>query len=1842
MKKRIQFLFSLLCISILVFTACSREQAPIQFDQDFDGVVSAYTSGVISNKSTIKVQLAAQIQNTQQVEDLDIVFSPKLNGKLHFLDDRTLEFIPSESLPQGTHYNARIVLDDLLADPIGKPFRFSFETKQQNFSVRELTTTTPNPTNPNQRRITGFIETADYASSQDVEEIMQASLFGKTMSIDWDHDAEAKKHEFKIDLDRTDDAQYVNLSWDGAAIYCDRTLEHQVELTAKGEFALTSANHFDANREQFIKLGFSEPIDPAQDLEGLIRINERPAGKYLVDGSSVTVYPYARLSGDINLNVSPGIKTYQGQALAVGSKHKFKFSSTKPEVKLTGKGVITPKGKSIPFVFEATSLSAIDVRVIKIHEKNVQQFLQINQLDGSDELKRVGSVIVAQERIELDPKNKLDLTEWNHHSINLANIINPEPGAIYEIAIGFKPEYSLYECGSSDDENQSKNEKSHMLDVEANWHTYTPPSESSGWDYYYDDEEYDGDPCVDEFYSSQRVAKRNILASDLGIIAKQGTTDEIFVAVSSLKSTQPVGGVNITLFDYQQQPIASKLTDGDGEARLKLDRKPFIIVAEDGDQRGYLRIDDASSMSMSMYDVAGQKYHKGIKGMIYGERGVWRPGDDMFLTFILEDRAASLPANHPVELEIFDPKGRVIAREVSTAGVNGMYDFVVKTTDESPTGNYLARVRVGGAEFQKTLKVETILPNRLKINLDFPSDILTANNAEDVVPMNVKWLHGAIASNLKTTVDLTLKQSKTQFKTHRDFTFDDPVRKFRTSKKKLFDGQINEDGNTEIGLSEVSTSKEAPGMLTASFSTKVFEPSGAFSTDRFKTKYSPYDAYVGVKTPKGDAARDMLLTDEDHEVKLIVLDPDGKPIQDKELDVALYKVKWKWWYDKDKDDVAAYRGKLDANEIMSGTARTDKNGRASWKMQVKFPDWGRYLVRACDGDGHCTGKIVYIDWPGWAGRAAEDNPGGASMLVFSKDKEKYNVGDDMKISIPTPNKGRALVTVESGEEVLESYWVNAKKGTTKVTIPTDSRMAPNAYVSVSLLQPHEQTANDLPIRMHGVIPVQIEDPATRLYPEIVMADQLRPNKEFEVTVKESRGGPMTYTLAVVDEGLLDLTRHKTPDPWSHFFQRSALTVKTWDVFNYVLGAYGKPVSTLLSIGGDAAGPLVDNPKQDRFKPVVIYEQPFELKKGETQTHKLQMPNYVGSVRVMVVARQGIAYGSTEKAVPVKEPLMAYGTVPRVLKPNEDINIPVTIFAMDDNIKTVSVTVSSNDMLEAKGDLKKTMNFKRQGEQTINFNFKTPDRLGKAQIEILATSGSKKATYKVDVNIVAPNEEETRSLAGVFSNSKSHSEKIESFGIAGTNKMTLEVSALPPMNLGKRLGYLIGYPYGCVEQTTSKTFPQVYLTDLIKLPEAKQKEVSSNVKRGINRLQRFQLPNGSMTYWPGNPQANDWATNYAGHCLVEAKRSGFNVPNEMLNQLLSFQKERANNWKFTSNKQEQKTQAYRLFMLALADKAELGAMNRMRNEGKIDNISSWYLAAAYQLAGQQKIAQQLADKAQLNTTNYVELSQTFGSGLRDKAIILQCASILGKRAESEQLLQEISKQLSGDKWINTHATAYSLVAFANFSGVNGKIPKYDFEYRINEGKWVKASSSKALWQLELNQVKNGTIEFKTSENVNLYSAVNISGVPTQFDTKADNKTLDISVFYSSIDGEKINPEAIEQGTDFEIAVSIKNTGSQPVFEVSLDQLFPSGWEIANARLDGGSIPDGADYQDIRDDRVYTFFDLKSKESKTFTITVNAAYLGKYYLPGTNTEAMYDNTIYARTAGSWTEVIAKKTN
>jgi uncharacterized protein YfaS (alpha-2-macroglobulin family) len=1844
MKKT---MLAILALAALCAVAC----APKEFEPSIpdSSVLSAFTSGVVPASSPIVFKFVNEIVTADrinaEVKDSYFAFDPGIDGVTAWSDTRTLEFRPSQKLASGQTYHCRLFLSKVLKNEAAGEFRFIVNVIEQNF---ELTLDNLRILDQRQTKnlaLPGTLQTADSAPAGDVEKILSAAQGGKALAVVWTHSEQDHKHEFTITgITRGDAASEVVVSYNGRSIGAAKEGSATVAVPAITNFEVLGISPV-KDQEQYVSIAFSDPVKPGQDLRGLITIAGQPNLRFQVDSNVVRVYSLNNWPEDVTVTVQPGVANAFGYQLKKGATEKVVFQMLEPAARFLGKGVILPTTNGLTLPIETCNLSAVTVEAVHVYDDNLDQFFQVNRYDESKEIHRVGRLVWKQ-TVSLN-WDQAKRNRWVRSGLDLTELTKNHPQGLYRLRIYFTRADAQYPCAAASDIAFPEfREKPGLYDYgesaqETSYWDYWDASGFNKWEYY--DQRHN--PCHPAYYypydDHDISISRNVVISDIGLIAKKGADNSVLVIATDIRTAAPLSGVSLAVLDYQKRKLAEGATNGDGLATLACDGAPYLLVAAKGDQKSYLRLDPATSLSVSQFDVAGEASKKGLKGFIYGERGVWRPGDPVYLTFILLDTLKTLPPNHPVTLKLTNPRGQTVKTVTQTRSENGFYHFKLETEPEAPTGDWLAQIVVGGETFEKTLKIETIIPNRLKIGLDFGAGVTYLTRGPLSARLSAAWLHGASAGGLRAEVKASFAPLATSFKTFPDFTFEDPTRAFTPSTEEIFSGYLDDSGKALVQTA-LEGSRNSPGMLMANFNTRVFEMSGAFSVDRFSLPFHPYDRYVGLRLPKGDVTRGMLLTDTKHTADIVVVDRNGKPVPSARVKVALYKIRWRWWWEKEEDDLANYVGTSDYQPLLSDVVELT-NGRGSWQFEIKYPDWGRYFIHVSDLEGdHNAGQIVYIDWPGWAGRARAEGAPGANMLTFSADKEKYSIGERITLNIPSAPNGRGVVCIEAGGKILSTeYFTPAdKQSTYRYSFTATAEMAPNIYAHVTYLQPHLKAGNDMPIRLYGVLSVPVENPATHLKPAIACANVFEPNAKAAVEVSEKQGAAMTYTLAVVDEGLLGLTRYATPDPWDQFFKRQAIAVGTWDLYDYVTAAYGGKLEQLLAIGGGEAETLPDKGrKADRFPPLVRFYGPFTLAAGAKRSHTVDIPLYVGAVRVMVVAGNGSAFGCAEKSVLVKKPLMVQGTLPRGVAVGEEFSLPVTVFASEAKIKSVAVRVGVSGPVAIDGSAARTVSFTEPGDDVVNFKLKAANRTGVAKVSISAAGGGESISQAIefDVRVPAPPVVDVSSQSIPAGQSAAFDARLP--GIAGTNELTLEVSRVPPLDLGRRLDFLIHYPYGCIEQTTSSVFPQLYLPTLVELSPQQADAVQKNVEAGIGRLTLFQNSDGGFCYWPGAGHSDEWGSNYAGHFLLEARRLAYHVPEAILSQWQKYEKNRSLN--FTAGDESAVlTQAYRLYCLALGNAPEIGAMNRLRETAGLSSTARWYLAAAYTLAGQKDAAAALTANQLVVFRVYRELTGTYGCDLRDKAIVLETMSLMNDFSQADKLVREISDALCRDDWLSTQATAYCLVAMARYAGVRQGDGLMKWSWSVGSAAPTTRQSGAPVVQV-LVAVGDATSLKVTVANEGaqtLFVRVFAKGVPAPGREKASANGLALEVEYRTLKGESVSPEAMGQGTDFMAEITVRNTSGRALQTLALSALFPSGWEIHNLRLDGpeGTASSPYDYIDIRDDRIYLFFDLKRDETKTFRILLNASYLGRFYLPLQSVEAMYDASLQARVAGRWVTV------
>ena len=1774
-------------------------------------LLDSYTSGVITEGEPIVVRFKdPQVLKVQQGEALPsklFSFTPELKGKAVWMDENTVAF-QYDKIDNSKQYVCHFKVSELLDMGATEPLEFGFGVRRQTFSLAAVEPVCE------VGDVMGYNLRLAFATPIEPEDAVK--VFDESLRKQYQIQTTYlgnNMFDFKLQSIPRKDADYqLTVTMDGKDVGAETRIKRDLTIYDKDKFIPAS---FEVeNSSGHGVLYFTQPLKEGQNLNGFITFDQRKlAYKSDIKDNRVDFYfdkstLYRYQMEDITMTVNSGIKSASNAVLQDSQEFTFSLTDYEPQVRWTDEGVILPDIKETTVYFDAVCLNGVTLRIIRIFDDNILSFLQDNELNETYGIRKVGRL---EKKVRLQLDNPYP-TQWKTFPIVLSEYVDVQPGAMYQLSLDFGPADYVFASEEM------------KMDVKDN-----AQREADYWDgeaYDYKEYRYDGDwGDPNGYYYYNYVEKtKNIVVSDLAVTAKMGRNDIVDVYVYQISDAKPASGTEVTAYNFQKQQIAQGSADGKGHVQLQCVNRPAFVVAQDRKgSKSVIKLSDGNALSYSRFNVDGEPVEKGVIGFAYSNRGVWRPGDELQLNLMLSDADAQLPENYPVVLEVTDAAGRLYAKQVNTKPVNGLYCFNVQTNVSDETGLWMARYKVGTTTIAQNLRVETVKPNRLEIKFELPK-VISLTRPERLT-LSSKWLNGLKATGLKAEVDVRVRGGVTEFKGFEKYCFDNETEYyFEPTEISVFSGPLNSEGMANISVDPL-TELYSYQMMNAVFTTKVFEQGGDFSIASFPAKLSPYSRYVGVELPETLSKYGSYYdTGKDWMFNVAVVNDNGNLSNATiSLDYALYKLdSYWWWSSEDEYSLQRYASGTYKKPVKNGLLTC--NGKTSLTFNIADADWGNYLLVINDKQGgHCFAKVISFDWGYGHSSSASGAP---AQLMLKATADSYQVGEKIVVTFPANDKAKALVTVEANDKVLQTMFLENLGQEGKVEINATAEMIPNIYVYVALIQPHD-AVNDLPIRLYGVVPVKVEDKKLQLQPVVTAPETTNTKKTIEVKVSEANKQAMTYTLAVVDEGILGLTNFSTPNPYGYFNSKQSLRVRTWDNYNFVIDAFSGELGSIYAIGGD--GILNQEITLDnRFKAYAVTLGPFELKAGASNTHEFEVPQCSGALRFMVVAKGSQkAFGSAEKKMTVVDPITLYASAPRVVAPGDELTMKVQVLSPSMKGKNLEVKFD-NQNLNALGALPTTVSIDNNGEGLIAIKTRVPETTGNAVLKVAVTGANYTAESSTTMPIRMPYAERCNTITKEIEGGKSLTIPFDLPGMAGTQEGRISVSSLLPVDLFSRLDYLIRYPHGCLEQTTSKAFPQLYLNYFIQQNENDKAEMKYNVETAIANLKAYQKSDNSMTNWPGGTYSNPWTEIYALHFLVEAQKQGFDVPQYFIDGLKSYQSNKAKQWKSNTDYQASETvQAYRLFVLALADAPEMGAMNRFKEQEMHYTLSKVLAAAAFAQTGKTSIAQKLLPVV-ADGEDMSDYYVTFGSTVRDLAFLTYAQMLCGT---DDQMVQHnintICDILSTGRWLDTQATAFALFTLGKYAEKIG-VTNENLSAVVTangEAHTLNTNLSSAGYSF-VPKLGGNTVEIKNNCNQKLVANVFTKTAVAEYDMEEKGNLIRMTVNYFDKNGNSLNVSNLSVGTDLRVQIIVRNPSDYRVTELALSYYLPSGWELVNDRMAGNETNRGAKHIDYRDDRAYFYFDLSPNTSKTFTLKANATYEGNYMIPAVRCEDMYNNEIY----------------
>lgn len=1793
------------------------------YDEGIFGVVESYTSGTIVSGEPLTVSFAHGLTLKKKYGEVlpskIFTFEPQLRGEVTWLSPTKIAFVP-EKIQEGVVYKGSLDLNEIV--DVKAKLDFTFMVMPQDFRLGNiLWEVTSQSANVMVEVL--FLNNID---PNDVLKMMPASFVEQNqVSVTMTKPNQALLTFSDVPVNEKD--YTLTLELDGAAIGVDKKCKTDITKPSSFQYVSHVVNYL----ENRLDIYFSQPLNPKQAHSAYVSTSPTVPFQSFVKDNVLSI-SFA-VDGDvtwdndkITVTILPGLSNADGTSLGAPCEiNDISFSGNTPKVRWKNSGSIVSNIASPTLFFEARALKSATIRIIRIYGNNVIRFLQDNDISETYGIRKVG-------RLEKKIKIKLDAADplkWTTYPIVLSDYVELKPGDMYSVNVDFGIEdYVLGEYEAEPDD--VKKEINYYDNLSYDYKTY-----------HYDDDYWwrnSKNPNKLSYYNNVDITK-NVLVSDLAVTLKKlGNDDKLCnLFVYRISDGKPHRGSKVTVYNYQLQPTGTGTTDANGFVSITCSERPCFVEATDNSgNNSWLRISESNVLSYSKFDVGGNVVPNDIDGFIYSNRGVWRPGDPIELNFILSDKNHVLPPNYPVVMELYDASGMLYARKTNNSPVGNIYSNVVETKPSDATGMWKVCYKLANQTFSKTLRVETVKPNRLDIHMNLPK--VLSLQEEPTIQLSAKWLSGLVASGLKATVDVSIASAYTSFEKYPEYTFENEA--FSSSyyeSKTLFSGKLNSQGKATFDTKALDDINGAL-MLNANFTIKVFEPGGDFSITSRQAKVAPKSLFVGVAMPKSDDSyysNSWYYTGEDKKFPVLLLDANGNLVREKKkLTYDLYRISDYWWWSSyNTNTLQQYTtGKYMAS-YRSGIFDVI-DGKASFNINVDDRRSGIYLLVLRDDAGVVYFSKVIGFSRGYYYDDDDDDEGGdyalsesPALLPLRVDKEEYSLGETVKVSFPANERSTAMVTIESASRILKQFSVSDLSKDGVIQFEATADMIPNVYVYVSLIQPFDNS-NDLPIRMYGIQPVVIKDASKHLEPMVEVAKESRSQRPLDITVSEKNGKAMYYTLAIVDEGVLGITNYKTPDPWDHFTAKQALHVRTWDNYKDVLNAYVGELGTLYAVGGDADAFDLEKLMNDRFKAIACTMGPFELKAGQTAKHQFDIPVYAGSLRLMVVsAGPDNSYGMAQSNTKVIDPITLMPSAPRVVAPGDEVVMNVQVLSPDNKGKTLSVKTTLEN-LEVVDRISDKVVIEEDGQGIVAMRIKVPNKSGVAALDVEVSQGKDKASCRVEIPIRLPFAQKYDKLTKVIEGGATEVFDFDMDGVVGSFEGDVMVTTGVPVDLSRRLNYLVTYPHGCLEQTTSGVFPQLYLDFFMPLDGAAKANIDDNIKAGIARIKTFMRSDGSLLYWPdqGCNYVAPWPEVYALHFLVEAKRLGYDVPSHILDAIVSCQTRVAQNW--TAGSGDESTQAYRLFVLSLNQTADVASMNRFAELKHSYAMSKVLLAAAYAQIGKVQMAKDIMPKAEEITdgksSNYYN---TYGSVSRDGAYYVY-AKMLCDMTDVEDGVMGICQRLNSDKWMSTQTTAVSLFTLGRYFEMKG-YHNAPISCQISVDKDSYDLSTNRAFINKDFQTKAGANRVEVTNNAesDVTAVLSLKYKVAEYETEEKGNVYAMKVHYTDKDGKPINLKTLTRGTDVIAVITVTNTGDISVKDNALTYILPSGWEVVNDRLLGGNNNSSSYiYRDIRDDRVMLYFDLGAKKTKTFYIPLNATFAGSYMIPSVYFEDMYDNTRY----------------
>jgi len=1325
-----------------------------------------------------------------------------------------------------------------------------------------------------------------------------------------------------------------------------------------------------------------------------------------------------------------------------------------------------------------------------------------------------------------------------------------------------------------------------------------------------------------------------ISVSDLGIITKR-SKDELFVMVNSIRTAEPLAGVEVALISTNNQPLLTGTTDPQGIIKFEgitddiKDFVPRMVTAKMGEDFNFVDF-KSTEVGLSRFDVGGkQEFSASYETYIYGERNLFRPGEKAHFNTIVRDKDLGTVTELPLVLKVINPRGRVYLETKKTLNSEGSIELEVDLPQYASTGDYTLEAYTGDEQLLASYKfsVEEFVPDKIRVEATSKDRELDPGETLDINVFS-EYLFGAPCTDHAYEVDIRCRHQAFKSKQYPKYNFYPKKVNNEYLENDFSDGTLDATGRDQFSWT-APTGIDAAGNITGTAYVTVFDATGRTVTKNLGFTCYPNPSFVGLSSQAYYVG-----VGEPVSLSAVAVDNRDKTLKNFQAELEVVRYEWRTVLEKNSNNSYKYRSVQ--KEIQEEKKMLTLNGPTAYNYVPQKS--GRYEIRLRQ-----RGKLRYVTKRFYAyGRSSSTSTSfqvdREGRIEIVPDKAKYAPGETAKLLFKTPFSGKMLVTVER-DRVMEHQVVEVANNSAEINLPISGEHLPNVFVSATVFKGHSAESATPFLVGHGYQPLLVEEANNKIEVQIEAPDRIKPRRNQEIVVKTNANANVHVTVAVVDEGILQIKSFKTPDPYGFMYAKRKLGVSSYDLYEYLLDEVASLSSSVAGGDGEDESGKRSNPiTAQRFKLLSFWSGVRKTDASGEAKVVVPIPQFNGSARIMAVAYTDKRFGSADQQMKITDDVVVMPAIPRFLSPNDSIVLPVSLMNTTDKSGRVEVKVSTEGPIKVTSKASQSTNLKGKDNQNVKFGLKVGNEVGKGKI-LISTTGMDKVSQEVEIAVRPTSPLVVEEDFGSVKAGATKTVQIPKSFLKGTQSTTLSISKFPAIRHAGNLSYLVKYPHGCLEQTTSKLFPQLYFEDLAAAvaPEA---YVDGNpvyfVKEGIRKLQSMQLYDGSLAYWPGGSYTNWWGSAYAAHFLVEAKKKGYDVQNRVLNRLLGYlASEAAGKDTYTyryrsqnSQKQElrvRKEVIYSLYVLAQAGQADISLMNYYRvRPHMLTPDSKYLLAGAFALQKDWNAFKELMPQAFIAENPMRESGGSFDSPVRANAIVL---SVLCDVDPNNKQIPSIVKYLSSmgkRQMYNTQDRSWSFLALGKAASKNAKA-KIKVDVMV-DGKRVGTYDNQD-WSLSSDQLNGRKVTLKATGNGEVYYFWNTEGIKIGGGDvpEVDNNIVARRRYYNR-SGDRITDGKVQQGDLIVCELELK-TGLLGVENLVVSDLIPAGFEIENPRLGESTSLSWIksdlypQHMDVRDDRLLLFTAMGADRSRSYYYMMRAVNAGKFKLAPLGCEAMY---------------------